>query len=176
MVSMVEIIAPTQLSFPLIGAHPRYIVHKHKASRLHYDLRLEFGASLFNLVLPKGPSIDPRVRRLAIRTHDHKKSCLTFEGRIPSGRYGAGPLLAWDHGRYALRRPAQVSHEEAFTQGLTGGSIELIFDGAKLKGGWTLKRFDENWLFIKNPDCFASKVEILELDKSVFSGRRVDDL
>jgi bifunctional non-homologous end joining protein LigD len=165
-----------QFSFPNSEPYLRFIVHLHQATQLHYDLRLEFGATLFNLVLPKGPSVDPRVRRLAIRTHDHAKSCLTFEGRISPGRYGAGQLLAWDRGLYAPRCPRNISHEEAIRRGLANGALRCTFNGFKLRGDWTLKRFNENWLFIKEKDRFASEKDIRLLDWSVLSGMRLGDL
>jgi len=165
-----------QNSLPLTDFHLRFIVHQHQATRLHYDLRMEFGSILFNLVLPKGPSVNPRIHRLAIQTHDHAKSCLKFEGRIQSGRYGAGPLLAWDLGLYAPRCPVHLSHEEAIRRGLTRGRLGLTFKGTKLIGDWTLKRFHENWLFTKDFDGFASDEDILRFDRSVFSNRKLSDL
>src|ERR1700752_1702572 len=132
----------------------RFVVQKHDASRLHWDFRLELGGVLKSWAVPKGPSIDPDDKRLAVRTEDHPLDYGEFEGRIPEGEYGAGGVIVWDRGRLAA---VGDPHE-----GLAKGHLEFTLDGRKLKGRWHLvhmqgrdQRGKENWLLIKAEDEYA---------------------
>lgn len=132
---------------PSDGA-PVFVVQRHDASRLHYDFRLEHGGVLWSWAVPKGPSADPKDKRLAVRTEDHPLSYATFEGVIPSGQYGGGPVQLWDTGTWApLNDP---------DEGMERGRLRFELNGERLKGRWTLvktKRGD--WLLIKGRDAHA---------------------
>ncbi len=166
---------PLQYTLPLYER--QFVVHLHQASRLHYDLRMEYGSNnLLDWVVPKGPSFDPRIRRLAIRSHDHKMSCLRFEGRIRDGAYGAGPLLIWDIGPFTMKRVVPFSDEEIIRRGLQRGLLQINFYGHRLQGGWTLCKSFGTWQLAKDEDAFArSDGRPLE-DWSVVTGRRLCDL
>ncbi len=165
-----------QFLLPFIEPTLRFIVHLHQATHLHYDLRLEYCGVLLDFVLPKGPSTNPKIARLAKPQDDHQLSCLKVEGIIQPGRYGAGPILAWDIGVYAPVCPSGMPHEEAIRQGLANGLLRLMFYGSKLKGIWEMRRFHDNWLFVKENDEFASETDILLRNRSVFSGRTLYEL
>ncbi len=131
----------------------RFVVHEHQARQRHYDLRLEMDGVLKSWTLPKGPSMNPSVRRLAIRMPDHPLDCLDFEGVVPPGQYGAGPLVVWDRGTYST-----VDGESADAQ-LRRGELLLELDGARLRGGFALVRFARgdgtDWLLVKRNDPCA---------------------
>jgi bifunctional non-homologous end joining protein LigD len=166
-----------QLSLPFREPYLRFVVHEHQATRHHYDLRLELCGVLLDIVLPKGPSTDPDVYRLAIFSHDHARSCLGLEGRIREGAYGAGPLLMWDRGLYAPHRcPPGMSHEEAILLGLRRGELYLTLYGHKLRGTWKLKHSPRRWLLIKVQDEFASTADIRLKNQSVLTGRTLGEL
>jgi DNA ligase D len=154
-----------------------YMIHKHDATRLHYDLRLQVGDVLKSWAVPKGPSLDPGERRLAVEVEEHPLEYGGFEGVIPEGNYGAGATLIWDHGTWAPMGDLEKS--------LKSGTLKFRLAGEKLKGGWTLVRLKRregdkqpNWLLIKEHDAAASAdVDILEArPESVLSGKRVEDL
>jgi DNA ligase D-like protein (predicted 3'-phosphoesterase) len=138
-----------------------FVVQEHHARRLHYDFRIEVEGVLKSWAIPKGPSSDPSVKRLAIMTEDHPYDYAFFEGIIPPGNYGAGTVRIWDRGVY---RPLRVennhvmSFEECFREGL----LELWLDGSRLKGGYALVRLDNvpggYWLFIKMRDTRARRL------------------
>ena len=113
---------------------PSFVVHKHDASRLHYDVRLEMDGALASWSVPKGPSYDPSVKRLAIQTEDHPLEYGSFEGRIPDGEYGAGDSLIWDRGTVESVPPGQLSQQRK------KGHVVADFHGSKLKGQWHLVR------------------------------------
>lgn len=163
------------------GAAPRrgskellFVVQKHAARRLHYDFRLELDGVLKSWAVPKGPSLDPRAKRLAVQVEDHPLDYADFEGVIPEGQYGGGTVLVWDTGTWS---PAGENAAEA----LRRGSLKFELSGKKLRGSWALvrmggrKREDKNWLLIKEGDAAArpgSDDEIVERQtKSVLSGR-----
>lgn len=154
----------------------RFVVHQHHASKLHYDLRIELGGGLKDFVIPKGPSTDPLVRRLTIALQDHALSCLTKEGVIQPGLYGAGALIVWDTGLYRPGFSYDLHQEEAMWRGLDSGYLELEFFGEKLKGKWKLFRAGKDWLFQKVDDEYASSKDILLQNRSVISGRTIQDL
>jgi bifunctional non-homologous end joining protein LigD len=113
----------------------RFVVHRHRARRLHYDLRLEIGAVLASWAVPRGPSLDPRARRLAVQVEDHPLGYFDFEGLIPAGQYGGGDVIVWDWGRWTPD-PDQPDPEVA----LASGELKFRLDGQKLHGGFVLIR------------------------------------
>lgn len=159
---------------PLKGQPPRFMIHKHDATRLHYDLRLESDGVLASWAIPKGPSYDPSVKRLAVRTEDHPLEYGGFEGRIPEGEYGAGDSLIWDRGVFETVPPGQLEAQR------DKGHVHLALAGSKLEGGWHLVRTrpaggKEQWLFFKAKDGLErADYEVVEdRPESVVSGRRI---
>lgn len=152
---------------------PTFMIHKHHASRLHYDLRLEMDQALASWAIPKGPSYDPDVKRLAVQTEDHPLEYGSFEGRIPDGEYGAGDSLIWDRGTYETVPPGQASQQRH------KGHLHLVFAGEKLRGAWHLVRTrggagtKSNWIFFKARDADADKARdvVAAEPQSVVSGR-----
>lgn len=128
-----------------------YVIQKHDASRLHYDFRLEHDGVLLSWAVPKGPSLDPTVKRLAVHVEDHPVSYGTFSGTIPKGNYGAGTVEIWDNGTW---KP-----EGDVDQMMKDGSLKFTINGGRLQGKWALvkmKTAEENqWLLIKEKDEFA---------------------
>jgi bifunctional non-homologous end joining protein LigD len=149
-----------------------YVVQKHRASQLHYDFRLEFGGVLLSWAVPKGPSLDPSVKRLAMRVEDHPLDYAAFEGVIPEGGYGAGTVMVWDKGTW-------FPESEDALQALRKGDLKFNLYGSKLRGSWVLVRTrgfggkaDKSWLLIKHRDRFASGKDITEeKPRSVVSNR-----
>src|SRR5205085_1090204 len=111
---------------------PRFVIQKHAASRLHYDFRLEVDGTLRSWAVPKGPSTDPRVKRLAVEVEDHPLEYAEFEGIIGDGLYGAGAVIVWDAGTYR-----NLNEERSMAQTLAGGHAKVWLEGQKLRGGWT---------------------------------------
>ena len=156
-----------------------FVVHKHDARRLHYDLRLELDGVLKSWAVTRGPSLSPADKRLAVRTEDHPLDYGEFEGKIPEGEYGAGSVIVWDRGRWSTEGDPH--------QQLAKGHLEFELDGNKLKGRWHLvhmrgrdKGGKENWLLIKVDDEYATTngaTELLEdQPRSVKTGRTVEDV
>jgi bifunctional non-homologous end joining protein LigD len=156
-----------------------YVIQKHAASRLHYDFRLELDGVLLSWAVPKGPSLDPAEKRLAVHVEDHPIEYGTFEGTIPKGEYGGGTVLLWDQGRWI---PEGDPHA-----GMRKGDLKFRLEGEKLGGSWVLVRIRgkpedkaENWLLIKHRDEVArpaSEYDILEeRPESVASGRTLDEI
>jgi len=167
----------TGSSVGMRGGDRRFVVQKHDASTLHYDVRLEVGDVLVSWAVPKGPSTDPRQKRLAIRVDDHGMDALTFEGVVPEGDYGAGAVLVWDTGGYRDLRADKdgTPMEEALDEGL----LEVWLEGEKLRGGWALKRTDdERWLLIKMDDeaADARRNPTSTEPLSVLTGRSLDEV
>jgi bifunctional non-homologous end joining protein LigD len=134
----------------------RFVVHEHKATRLHYDFRLELGGVLKSWAVPKGPSMNPADKRLAVMVPDHPLEYADFEGIIPAGQYGAGPVVVWDSGTW---EPMEDGEPEA---GLRSGKLAFVLKGKKLKGGFALARFGggrtgEEWLLMKKNDEHADR-------------------
>ncbi len=148
-----------------------FVVHKHAARRLHFDLRLEMGGVLRSWAVPKGPSYDLADKRLAVLVEDHPLEYGDFEGLIPEGNYGAGAVIVWDRGRW-------VPVEDPVA-GLAKGKLLFELRGLKLHGLWTLvklKKGDKEWLLIKERDAYASASGSLPPEESVLSGLTVEDL
>jgi bifunctional non-homologous end joining protein LigD len=146
-----------------------FVVQKHDASRLHYDFRMELGGVLKSWAVPKGPSLNPKDKRLAVMTEDHPVDYAKFEGKIPEGEYGAGPVIVWDNGTY----------EGNLDEGLKKGHATFTLHGQKMKGEWSLVnlRGSKNWLLIKKDDDFASDENILESKpNSVLTNKSIEDM
>jgi bifunctional non-homologous end joining protein LigD len=137
-----------------------FVIQRHAASRLHYDFRLEMDGVLKSWAVPKGPSLDPKDKRLAMMVEDHPYDYKDFEGNIPEGNYGAGQVEIWDSGTYEpLDNKSKLSDEKELLKELHAGSLKFILHGKKLKGEFALvkmKNTEENsWLLIKHKDDFA---------------------
>lgn len=161
----------------------RFVVQKHAASHLHYDFRLEMNGVLKSWAVPKGPSMDPSVKRLAMMVEDHPFDYRTFEGVIPEGNYGAGTVMVWDEGEYHAADGAFKSKKEEdknLLHQLAAGKIKFILDGSKLKGEFALikapGRGENAWLLMKLKDKHASTKDILARDRSAVSGRTLDEI
>lgn len=149
-----------------------YVIQKHEASHLHYDFRLEWRGVLLSWAIPKGPSLDPAVKRLAARVEDHPVEYGGFEGSIPRGEYGGGTVMLWDRGTW---KPEVPDVDAALGE----GELKFTLNGKKLKGSWVLVRTKgyggskkESWLLIKHRDRYASTEDVLEKKpRSVVSNR-----
>ncbi len=163
-----------------------FVVQKHAARRLHYDLRLEVDGALKSWSVPAGPSLDPAGKRLAVMVEDHPLDYASFEGIIPTGEYGAGQVIVWDAGDYSPDEENRLDFldraraQERVREGLAQGKLSIFLRGHKLKGSWTLvrmKRGQNDWLFIKHRDDFTDATRnILEEAASVASGLTIEDL
>jgi len=162
----------------LAGGGNRFVVHKHQATADHYDLRLQVGGVLKSWAVPKGPSLNPADKRLAVETEDHPLEYIDFEGVIPEGEYGAGPMIVWDTGIWAPMDDVEKS--------LRTGAFKFRLAGEKLNGGWMLARLkpkpgdddQRNWLLFKEHDLASNDtIDILAArPESVKSGRRIEEL
>jgi len=150
-----------------------YTMQKHMASHLHYDLRLEWAGVLLSWAIPKGPSLDPGAKRLAMQTEDHPIEYAEFEGVIPRGEYGAGTVMLWDRGHWT----PEVDNVEG---ALEKGDLKFTIEGEKLRGSWVLVHTHgyggdprrKSWLLIKHRDRFASTSDVTKKEpRSVKSGR-----
>jgi bifunctional non-homologous end joining protein LigD len=159
-----------------------FVIQKHAASRLHYDFRLEMGGVLKSWAIPKGPSTDPSVKRLAMMVEDHPYDYRNFEGIIPEGNYGAGTVIVWDYGTYEPIEPvkSKAAAEKLLLKELKSGSLKIVLHGKKLKGEYALVhtkgRGDNSWLLIKHRDKYASPDDITEKNKSVLSGKTLEKM
>jgi bifunctional non-homologous end joining protein LigD len=161
---------------------PIFVVQKHDASRLHYDFRLEIHGVLASWAVPKGPSMNPAEKRLAVRTEDHPLEYTDFEGVIPKGQYGAGTVMVWDRGAYVSANAAAMDEQ------LARGKIDVILDGSKLRGGFTLvktgqrstsRQQTKQWLLIKRRDEHADpswNIDAPALDRSILTGRTMSEI
>jgi bifunctional non-homologous end joining protein LigD len=159
-----------------------FVVQKHDASHLHYDFRLAINGVLASWAVPKGLSMNPAEKHLAIRTEDHPLEYAEFEGVIPEGQYGAGTVMVWDTGTYDPQNDIPPDKQ------LAQGKIDVVLHGAKLRGGFTLVRTarrsadssdKERWLLIKHRDEYADPswdIEDPRLDRSVLTGRSLKDI
>jgi len=168
-----------------------FVIQRHAASRLHYDFRLEMDSVLKSWAVPKGPSLDPKDKRLAMMVEDHPYDYKDFEGNIPEGNYGAGQVEVWDSGTYEpLDETSRLSDEKEMLKELKGGSLKFVLHGKKLKGEFALVKMKNSegnaWLLIKHKDEYAeehydaeehisSKSEVskfLEEKKSLKTGKK----
>lgn len=157
---------------------PVFVIQKHDASSLHYDFRLEIDGTLKSWAVPKGPSTDPKDKRLAVRTEDHPLAYADFEGVIPEGQYGTGTVLVWDYGTYeniTEKGGETVSAKAA----LDNGHLLVHLNGRKISGGYAMQRIrtgkNEQWLMIKmdDEDADARRNPVSTQPKSVKSGRNM---
>ena len=163
------------------GGEPRFVIQEHDASTLHYDVRLEVDGVLKSWAVPKGPSTDPRDRRLALPTEDHPLDYADFEGVIPAGEYGGGTVLVWDAGAYANLRAAKEDDGADMARSLAEGKVEVRLEGRKLQGGYALVRTgdeDADWLLIKMDDdgADARRNPVSTEPRSVLSGRTLEEI
>lgn len=159
----------------------RFVIQKHAASHLHYDFRLEMEGVLKSWAVPKGPSTDPEVKRLAMMVEDHPYDYRTFEGIIPEGQYGGGTVIIWDEGIYEaadFEEKTKEAQEKHLLQGLHSGKFKFNLFGQKLKGTYALVkahgREENGWLLMKLHDAYASKEDITLEDKSAMSGMTLE--
>src|ERR1700682_3404033 len=154
-----------------------YVIQKHRATQLHYDFRLEFRGTLLSWAVPKGPSLDPSVKRLAMQVEDHPVEYAEFEGVIPAGEYGGGTVMVWDKGTWSPQSEIAAS--------LAKGDLKFTLHGEKLKGSWVLVRTrgygsssKTSWLLIKHRDLFASATKDIteEMPRSAISRRLLAEI
>ncbi len=148
----------------------KFVVQHHIATKDHYDLRLEWEGVLKSWAVPKGPSYNPQDKRLAIEVEDHPLSYRNFEGVIPEGEYGAGPVMIWDEGTWEPITDIKV--------GFKKGMLKFILNGKKLIGNWALVHMKENqWLLIKEKDKYSNDiVDLTKYDKSIRTGRSMKEI
>jgi bifunctional non-homologous end joining protein LigD len=174
-------ISPEPPGTSRVAAAPKgpllYVIQKHRASQLHYDFRLEFNGVLLSWAIPKGPSLDPSVKRLAMQVEDHPREYRSFEGVIPDGEYGAGTVMVWDNGEWS-------PESDDVESDLRKGDLKFTLHGKKLGGSWVLVRTrgygskaGKSWLLIKHRDRYASSrdIEVAE-PRSVLSRRLLADI
>jgi bifunctional non-homologous end joining protein LigD len=159
-----------------------FVIQKHDASRLHYDFRLEMEGVLKSWAIPKGPSTDPKVKRLAMMVEDHPFDYREFEGIIPQGEYGGGTVIVWDEGTYEPIEPVKgrAEQEKLLLKELEAGSLKIKLHGKKLEGEFALVKthgMGENaWLLLKHNDDFASSKDVTKQDKSILSGKTITSM
>jgi bifunctional non-homologous end joining protein LigD len=164
----------------------RFVIQKHAASHLHFDLRLELDGVMKSWAVPKGPSLDPSVKRLAMEVEDHPIDYNTFEGTIPKGEYGGGTVMLWDRGTYRADSTAEGDDESALRRAYRAGDLKFILEGERLRGSWVLVRMrgrnggssKPQWLLIKHRDGEArDDIDIVaETTTSVTTGRSMDEI
>ncbi len=167
-----------------------FVVQKHAASQLHYDFRLEVDGTLKSWAVPKGTSLDPDIKRLAMMVEDHPYNYKDFEGNIPEGNYGAGNVIVWDNGTYIPADEFEGDIDTKLKADIHKGKVSFILKGKKLKGEFSLVKLkgtqgkaelsetkQENaWLLIKKEDMYASTTDILQKNKSVISKSTLEAL
>jgi bifunctional non-homologous end joining protein LigD len=160
--------------------HLIFVVHKHAARALHYDLRLELDGVLKSWAVPRGPSLNPSLKRLAVMVEDHPFDYKDFEGVIPEGNYGAGSVIIWDRGFY--HHPSAGDREESerlLLDGFRKGNIKFVLDGEKLQGEFALVKTakdEKSWLLLKKKDRYAIADDILKKNRSVESNKTLEDV
>src|SRR5438105_3993281 len=168
------------------GGPLTFVIQKHAATSLHYDFRIELDGVLKSWAVPKGPSYNPKDKRLAMMVEDHPLDYASFEGIIPKGNYGAGEVIVWDNGIYSPDEDGRLlfydreDAQEEMRKGLAKGKISLFLRGTKMKGSWALvqmKGKKNEWLLFKHNDEFAdTEKDIAKEDASVVSGLTLQDL
>jgi bifunctional non-homologous end joining protein LigD len=165
--------------------HLAFVIQKHAASRLHFDLRLELDGVMKSWAVPKGPSLDPTVKRLAMQVEDHPIEYNVFEGTIPEGEYGGGTVMVWDRGTYEYggSHPDPI---EGLRRGYEKGDFKFVLKGKRLRGSWVLVRTRRGggdpkraqWLLIKHRDEFAEPGSdiVAETTTSAATGRTMEEI
>ena len=173
--------AKTKSPGPKANEYPRFVIHKHDATRLHYDLRLEIGGVFHSWAVTRGPSADPADKRLAVEVEDHPLEYGDFEGTIPKGQYGGGTVMIWDRGFWTPEGDTDPA------KSLADGELKFAIAGSKIKGSWVLVRMAHdrtggkrtNWLLIKHRDQWAKAgrgEQLLNKDRSAASGRTMNQI
>lgn len=163
------------------GGQQMFVIHKHRSRTLHYDLRLEAGGVLKCWAVPKGPSLNPVDKRLAIVTEDHPFAYLDFEGVIPEGEYGAGAVIVWDIGTYE-NTTVKSGVLVPLIRAIDNGHLSICLEGRKIRGGFSLTRTgtgdNSRWLLVKKNDSWAAPDQdpVSEEPNSVMTGRSVEDV
>jgi bifunctional non-homologous end joining protein LigD len=163
------------------GSKLRFVVQKHAASHLHFDFRLELDGVMKSWAVPKGPSYDPSVKRLAMEVEDHPIEYNKFEGTIPKGQYGGGTVMIWDRGTY---EPEAGGGEETLRDGYRRGDLKIVMHGERMQGSWVLvrtrrgERGKNQWLLIKHRDEFATPGAdiVAAVQTSVVTGRTMEEI
>lgn len=162
---------------------PIFVIQKHDASNLHYDFRLEVNGVLKSWAVPKGPSTDPNVKRMAIFTEDHPVDYAGFEGVIPEGEYGGGTVLVWDKGTYEnIKEDDNGDEKVSMAEAFESGHIAVRLNGQKIKGGYamikTKRGKGDQWLLIKmkDKDADARRNPVSTQPESVLSGRTLEQI
>ncbi len=161
------------------GKALRFVIQKHDASHLHFDFRLELDGVMKSWAVPKGPSLDPSMKRLAMEVEDHPISYNTFEGTIPQGEYGGGTVMLWDRGTYEAEDGGGV---ESLREGYRRGDLKITLHGKRLEGSWVLVRMKRpgrpQWLLIKHNDEHADSTRDIaaEVKTSVASRRTMESI
>jgi DNA ligase D-like protein (predicted 3'-phosphoesterase) len=159
----------------------RFVIQQHDATSMHYDFRLEAGGVLKSWAVPKGPSTNPKEKRLAMRTEDHPLGYARFEGVIPEGEYGAGPVIVWDTGTYR-NLTEKNGREVPVERAVDDGHVSFWLEGKKLAGGYALTRTGggkrEKWILVKKADeaADARRNPVKTEPSSVLSGRTVEEM
>src|SRR5512139_2288693 len=157
-----------------------FVVHKHAARALHYDLRLELEGVLKSWAVPKGPSLDPSLKRLAVMVEDHPLDYKDFEGVIPEGNYGAGSVIIWDRGFY--HHPSTQDENESekiLLEGFRKGDMKFVLEGEKLHGEFALVKTGKDgksWLLLKKKDRNVTRGDILKENRSVVSHKTLEEM
>ncbi len=162
---------------------PSFVIQKHDATNLHYDFRLEIDNTLKSWSVPKGPSTDPSVKRMAIPTEDHPLEYANFEGTIPQDQYGGGTVMIWDHGTFRNIKKDGDGNDITLSDAYKMGTLEFWLDGEKLKGGYALIKMKSgnmkgNWLLIKMDDeeADARRNPVSTQTQSVTTGRSLKQI
>ena len=161
---------------------PRFVIQEHDASQLHYDFRLEIDDVLKSWAIPKGPSMDPSVKRMAVLTEDHPLEYMEFEGTIPEDEYGGGTVIVWDGGIYRNLREEKEEDKMSMKESFEDGKVEVWLEGKKISGGFVLIRTgnkkDNKWLFkkMKDDEADARRNPVSTQKKSILSDKTVKEM